>query len=255
MRHLLSILGILLLLLGLTACQTTGGGSSDDPAPATFNGEQIGGSPASEEPRKGIFSFLRGGKDKRDDTPKAGATDKDGLSLTEMEKGVKTLETIRVEEYAIAKGDALIIHITGVPAKDEKTVEDVVDAGGNITLPLIGEMKAIGLSSRQLESAIIKAYSPDYYKRINITVLVPAKSYYVQGKVNQPGKYPLRGKVTLLQAIAEAGGPSEFAHPKIVYIYRNQQRFRFDRRQIEERPSLNVEVKPGDIVKIPEWIF
>jgi len=257
MRSLPLILGLAFLCWSTTACRTTGGSSSGDSTP-TYQGETIGGSPASEQKRKGMFSFLGKNKDKDKKPKSSDPGDKakgDQPSITEMEKGIKTLSTIKIDDYAIAVDDALIIHITGVPEKYVQTVEDVVDASGNITLPQIGEIKARGLTSAQLEKAIINAYIPDFFKRVNITVLVPAKSYYVQGKVQQPGKYLLRGKVTLLQAIAESGGPNQWAHPKIVYIYRNKQRFRFDRRQIEERPSLNVEIKPGDIVNIPEWRF
>jgi len=77
-------------------------------------------------------------------------------------------------EYKLGKGDTVVIHLQG--NNDPKTVEDIVDARGMITLPLIDEVQASGRTTREIEAAIKGAYVPDYYRNMNVTLLVPSKS-------------------------------------------------------------------------------
>lgn len=169
----------------------------------------------------------------------------EGLSAERMQEELRAFKSMaRPGEYALDKGDTVIIHLQGIP--DPETVEDIVDANGMITLPLIDEVNALGMSSRQIESSIKSKYVPDYYRNINITVLVPTKSYYVEGKVKDPGKFQLRGVVKVMQAIAEAGGVDEFAHKWKVTVTRGDQVIMLDRRTVKEKPSLDLELQPGD---------
>jgi len=158
-----------------------------------------------------------------------------------------------VGEYKLGKGDTVIIHLKGIEPSD--SVEDIVDANGMITLPLIDEVQAAGRTTREIESAIKARYVPDYYRSINITLLVPTKTYYVEGKVQDPGKYPIRGVVRVMQAIAEAGGVDEFAHPSKVTVTRGGQVVTLDRKAMAKNPRLDVELAPGDRVYVEDTIF
>ena len=240
MRPTLTALLLACALGAGAGCVSTG---DQPPRPPTHGGEPVGGEPGAGKPkRSGIFGI--GGKPR----------DADGPTMAEMELGVQTLETLVPDEYKVGVGDTIVVTLTGVPEDDQYKLDDIVGAGGKISLPYIGELRVVGRTERDIESEILNAYIPRYYRRANVSVLVP-KTYSVSGEVNKPGKFSLRGHVTLLHAIAEAGGVREYAHPRTVYIFRNEQRFPFDRKKIEANPRLNVDIKPGDIVKVPEWFF
>jgi len=180
-------------------------------------------------------------------------TASDAPSLEQMRRDVGIFKSVRPGEYALEKGDTVIIHLQGIP--EPETVEDIVDANGMVTLPLIDEVQASNRSSRQIEADIKSRYIPDFYRNINVTVLVPSKSYYVEGKVEDPGKFQLRGVVKVMQAIAEAGGVTEFAHPWKVTITRGDNVILLDRNAVKNDPSLDLELIPGDRVEVKEHWF
>lgn len=264
------------LALSMTACVgTRGSGSSPGvktvdkthTSKATANkgywlvGGEDGSSvstPSSSDPKE-ITIRIPGRKAKSTSTPSAKrkaakpkAAD-DAPSIEQMRREVGIFKSVRAGEYALEKGDTVIVHLQGIPQPE--TVEDIVDANGMITLPLIDEVQASNRSSRQIENDIKSRYIPDFYRNINVTVLVPSKSYYVEGKVEDPGKFQLRGVVKVMQAIAEAGGVTEFAHPWKVTITRGDNVILLDRNAVKNNPSLDLELIPGDRVEVKEHWF
>jgi len=103
------------------------------------------------------------------------------------------------------------------------TREDIViRPDGKISLPLIGDIQANGLTAEELAKRITERYK-EYKENPAVSVSVKAvNSYniYILGEVNQPGKYPLKAYATVLQAISMAGGFSQFASENSIQVVR-----------------------------------
>lgn len=112
-------------------------------------------------------------------------------------------------DYRIGGLDLLAISVFGV---DELNKEVRVNSKGQISLPLIGTIVAGGMSVPELESELARKYSQGYLQRPQVTVFVKdfaSQRITMEGAISKPGLYPLTGKITLLQAIAMAGGINE----------------------------------------------
>ncbi|MBU0656678.1 MAG: polysaccharide export protein [Gammaproteobacteria bacterium] len=126
---------------------------------------------------------------------------------------------------AIAPQDLLDIEVFKVP---DLSKEVRVDENGNITLPLIGTVRASGLSPSKLESVIASRLEKDFMNNPQVNVLVKesnSNNITVGGAVNTPGVYPLTGDVTVTQAIAMAQGLSRLAIKDNVTLTRNGRPF------------------------------
>ncbi len=120
-------------------------------------------------------------------------------------------------EYRIGREDVLEIVVWHEP---ELTRVMPVRPDGYIALPLAGEIQAAGKTPSELRSALTKALSP-YVKDAAVAVLVReinGPRFSVLGEVGKAGTYPLRGAVSVTQAIATAGGPNEFAGDRVVWL-------------------------------------
>jgi polysaccharide export outer membrane protein len=137
------------------------------------------------------------------------------------------------------------------------TVPDVlVDETGHVQLPLVGDFKAAGKTADAL-SAEISSKLRSYLTQPQVAVALKqaaARQVTVAGSVVQPGVYPIEGRVTLLQAVALARGPSQVASMKQAFIFRtlNGQRTaaRFDLDAIAKGKATDPEVQPGDTVTL-----
>ena len=168
---------------------------------------------------------------------------------SEVNSGVDT-------DYLVQPGDILVISVW--KEKDLQN-EVVVRPDGGFSFPLIGEIKAQNQTIEQLREDITKRiskYIPD------ADVLVAAKQLqgnkvYVIGKVNRPGEFPMNRKLDVVQALAIAGGMTQFANvDDIIVIRRNknvQQVFKFDYSEVEKGENLqqNVMLTSGDVVVVP----
>jgi polysaccharide export outer membrane protein len=130
---------------------------------------------------------------------------------------------------------------------------------GRITLPVIGEMQAAGLRADQLQEQILKA-ATKYLTDPNVAVVVRtinSRKIFVTGRVTTPGTHLLKGPLNVMQAIALAGGLTEYADAKNISILRNTggqvQRFRFNYKDVVKGKSLeqNIALLPGDTVVVP----
>jgi len=108
------------------------------------------------------------------------------------------------EVFVLHEGDSVRVNFPG--AANLNTVQ-VVRRDGKITLPLIGEFKAAGLTPSDMEKELIKLYGPQLQtKEVNVSVESSAFSVYVTGAVLRPGKILSDRPMTALEAIMEAGG-------------------------------------------------
>jgi polysaccharide export outer membrane protein len=106
--------------------------------------------------------------------------------------------------YRISAGDKIGVSVFGQP---DLSGEATVDQGGNIKLPLIGDVRAVDLTLTELEGSIAQALTPGYVRNPTVTARIAEYSpIYVLGLVRTPGLYPYREGLSVLAAIARAGG-------------------------------------------------
>lgn len=129
---------------------------------------------------------------------------------------------------------------------------------GRITLPVIGELVAAGLSPQALQKQIA-ALAGKYINEPNVAVVVRtihSRKVYVTGRVADPGTFDLKGPMTVIQAIALAGGLTDYADAKNITILRktgDQPVLRFNYRDVAKGKKLeqNIVLRPGDTVVVP----
>ena len=157
--------------------------------------------------------------------------------------------------YRLRALDPLRIEMLGIP--EEKALDTSIDERGNITIPYIFEpIRVAGMSTSELEREIQKIYTEnEIYRNITINVQTLAKIYYLEGEVQRPQEYPLNRRITLLQAIAAASGYTEYANKKNVTITRNGKVTKFNAKDIEKHPELDVPIEAGDRIKVNRTFY
>jgi len=150
--------------------------------------------------------------------------------------------------YALGPGDKLKVVVFG---QEDLSGEFDVDGNGFVSLPLVGGVRVGGKTIAEAESAIIKALRPDYLKnpRVSLQVL-NYRPFYIIGEVNSPGSYPYVNGITVLEAVAIAGGFTYRAKESRMSIIRGT-----DSSRDEEDASPETLVLPGDVIEVPERFF
>ena len=123
-------------------------------------------------------------------------------------------------DYRIGPNDLLEIDVYGVTDL-KRTVR--VNSTGLVSLPLIGSIALAGLTAQQAEAAIAARYAEKYLQDPQISVFIKeftSQRVTIEGAVARPGIYPLTGQITLLRAMALAGGRGELANLDNVMVYR-----------------------------------
>ena len=159
-------------------------------------------------------------------------------------------------DYVIGPNDVLSV----VFWRDKDITSDVVvRPDGRISLPLINEAQASGLTPEQLRVQLTAAASK-FMEDPTVTIVVKAinsRKVFITGQVAKPGEYPLSAPTTVLQLIALAGGLHEFADSKNIRIVRAETgrtvAYRFNYRDVLKGKNLrqNLELKPGDTIVVP----
>ena len=158
-------------------------------------------------------------------------------------------------EYRIGPQDLMEIAVFGQPEL-ARTVR--VNSRGQISLPLIGQIDAVGLSSQQLERLIADRLSEKYLQDPQVTVFMKEFTtvrFTVEGAVNKPGVYPLVGQMTLLRALAVAGGPGALSDMGEVMLFRvkpSGERLAqtFDAEKIRTGESVDPLIQNDDLVVV-----
>jgi len=158
--------------------------------------------------------------------------------------------------YVIGPDDVLSV----LYWRDKETSADaVVRPDGKITLPLINDIQAAGLTPDQLRASIQKA-SEQFFQDPNVSIVVKqvnSRKVYITGQVAKPGPYSLTSRTTVLQLLAQAGGLADFAKKDKVVVMRTEsgqtQRYLFNYKDVIEGKRLeqNIELRPGDTVIVP----
>jgi len=182
------------------------------------------------------------------------------LAQTEKEEVLKKQAQAEVaadsDQYVIGPEDVLYIHVWREEALS-RTVPVRMD--GNISLPIIQEIKAAGLTPLKLKEGLTERLK-EFIESPNVSVTVmEANSYkvYISGQVRTPGVYRLRSETSLLQMIPMAGGFAEWANQKKILIIRKEdgkeKRFTVNYKKIltGKDPGSNVILKAGDTIIVP----
>ncbi len=157
--------------------------------------------------------------------------------------------------YRFKSGDPVVVHLRGIYPKDE-AVEDIIDEDGNVTIPLIGDIPAAGKSTSQLEADITRMYiEGGYYRSITVNVVMPSPFYFIRGEIRSPGRFPVVSGVTILQAIAAAGGYTEFANQRNVQLIRGKTTTTINMRDIERNPERDIRLESGDVIVVNRSIL
>lgn len=122
--------------------------------------------------------------------------------------------------YLIGPFDKLKIDVFGI---EDLSKEVQIDASGRLSFPLIGVVEASGLTPGELSGELEKRLQGRYVRDPQVTVNLEetvSQVITVDGQVDQPGLYPVIGRMTLMRAVATAGGTSEFAKLSDVVIFR-----------------------------------
>lgn len=170
----------------------------------------------------------------------------------------KNAADVNKGEYVIGAGDELYISVWKEP---DLTKNVPVRPDGKITLPLAGDIQASGLTPNQLEQNLTKQLA-SYVSSPSVTVTVQAvhsQKINIVGEVNKAGSYDLNGPpMTVLDAIAMAGGLKDFAKGKKIYILRvspdgKQQRLPFNYKEVikGEHMEQNIVLQARDTIVVP----
>jgi polysaccharide export outer membrane protein len=157
-------------------------------------------------------------------------------------------------DYRLVNGDKLRIEVYREPQLSHSLQ---IRPDGKISLPLAGDLVATGQTPAGLREAITTALR-DYVTNPVVTVIVvetQLPTISVMGEVNDPGSVPLKGPMTVLEALAAAGGFKDFANTKNITIRRptaaGVQRIKFNYKQAVKADSEPVYVQAGDVIIVP----
>jgi polysaccharide export outer membrane protein len=154
--------------------------------------------------------------------------------------------------YLIGAEDLISIRVWHEP---ENSGQFVVRPDGKVSVPLIGEIQAAGLTPEKLSANIAEGLQRIMvHPEVTVGVeRVNSKKYYIQGEVNRPGSYPLVIDTTILEALVNAGGFREFANTKKITILRGSERLKFNYKEVTKGKKMeqNILVKPSDQIIVP----
>ena len=151
-------------------------------------------------------------------------------------------------DYVLGSGDKVRVTVYG---EESLSGQFVVAGTGFVSIPLVGEVQAAGLTLRDFQGAVEQSLRNGYLRdpRVSAEVL-NYRPFYIMGEVDKPGQYPYTSGLTVLNAVATAGGFTYRANQKRVFIKRMNDQ--------TERPlplTGEVLVAPGDTIRITERLF
>ncbi len=150
--------------------------------------------------------------------------------------------------YTLGPGDRVRVTVFG---HEDLSGEFEVDGSGMISPPLVRNIKAQGLTVRQVEKIIADRLSPDYLRNPSVSVeVMNYRPFYIFGEVNSPGSYPYVNGMTVVNAVAMAGGYTYRARQSTARLTRAT-----DNSRTPESVDRDTPVLPGDVIEVPERYF
>jgi len=183
-----------------------------------------------------------------------------GLQAQEAEKNANKPASAPVQtsttdaSYKIGPQDVLRIDVW----KEAELSRSVpVRPDGKISLPLLNDVQAAGLTAMELRNAVTEGLQK-FINSPQVTVTVTeinSRRVYVTGEVSRPGAYPLLPNMTALQALTGAGGFTQFSNTKKIYVLRNengkQVKHPFNYKAVLDGKQDDIPLQPGDTIVVP----
>ncbi len=175
-----------------------------------------------------------------------------GLSGTAGAQGVQKVSApapsgAAVSDYVMGVGDKIQIKVFG---EDNLSGVFEVTSTGSISMPLIGEVKAAGLTSSQVQAIIVSKLSDGYMKDPHVSLEVGSyRPFFIVGEVMKPGSYTYVNGMTVINAVALAGGYTYRADKDDIKLKHG------GTGGTEQSAEENSPVVPGDVVTVPERFF
>ena len=164
------------------------------------------------------------------------------LFISAMVSGAMAQST----EYRLGSGDRVKVIVFG---EDDLSGEFELDGGGAFSMPLIGTIQALSQSPRQLEENIAAKLLDGYLRNPRVSVeVLNYRPFYILGEVNNPGSYPYRAGMNILNAAALAGGFTFRADEGDIEVSRGGQG------EPQVMPPETI-VQPGDVIRVNERLF
>jgi protein involved in polysaccharide export with SLBB domain len=163
------------------------------------------------------------------------------------DEGAET-NTLPPVEYRLGSADKVRVIVYSEPSLSG---EFDVSGNGKVSLPLVGEVQATGLTVKAFQDEIRNALKDGYLKdpRVSVEVL-NYRPYYIMGEIGSPGKYPYVSDLTVINAVATAGGFTYRANRAKVYI-----KHIGDQKEHAYPLTSTAPVSPGDTIRIGERLF
>jgi len=192
--------------------------------------------------------------------PKPQSTDETAATPATPNPSVKPSQPVSrgvPEDYVIGSGDVVHVNVWGEPSAS--VTGAVVRTDGKISVPLIHEIYILGMTPSDAEKAISEQLSR-FINAPDVAVIISginSKKIYITGQVKKEGTIPFTYKMTVMQAISEAGGLTPYAKRKKIYVLRNedgrdfQLKFDYDAVLKGEHMEMNIPLKPGDQLIVP----
>jgi polysaccharide biosynthesis/export protein len=201
-----------------------------------------------------------------DNQPKAATTDSSNVVATQKQTPQPAAPTTPADNspkaattdsnYVIGAQDVLDVSVWKEP---EVSRVVPVRPDGKISLPLLNDVQAAGLNPGQLAAQITESLKK-FLTNPQVTVIVTtinSQRVYILGEVSRPGAFPLLPNMTVLQALSSAGGFTQFAREKSIYVLRNedgkQAKHPFNYKKVisGDNSDQNIVLKAGDTIVVP----
>jgi protein involved in polysaccharide export with SLBB domain len=155
----------------------------------------------------------------------------------------------RDPDYKLGPNDRVRIIVFGQPTLSN---EYVLDGNGVLAFPLIGNIPANGVTTSQLQQTIAAKLDPDYLRNPSVSAeVLTRRPFYVIGEVHKPGNYPYVTDLTVLNAVAIAGGFTYRARKNDFYIKRLDE----EGRMVRVEAKAGTPLRPGDTLEVRERLF
>lgn len=151
-------------------------------------------------------------------------------------------------EYVLGTGDKIKVTVFN---ETDLSGEFDIDSTGMLAMPLVGQIQAANLTQRQLSTSIQQRLAEGYLKDPKVSVeVMNYRPFFILGEVMKPGSYPYVNGMTVVNAVALAGGYTYRGEPKDITVVRAS-----DPARTEQKVGETGTVLPGDIVRVPEKFF
>ncbi len=183
---------------------------------------------------------------------------------------LETLDVVRIQDGSasdavyrgirLRTGDIVEIRLGGVPPEETVQINGAytVDSTGNVNMPQIGSVRALGQTQEALQTAIEARYrATGIYTTPTISVSVPLEARFVNvgGEVRLPQRISYTTDLTVMSAINAAGGFTEYAAQSRISLVRAGKVMRVNMKEIRRNPGLDIVLEPGDTIEVMRSFF